>query len=187
MLHRLDLRGFDGDLRARLPRPGAGRAEPAEAVREILAEVRKRGDAAVREYTQRFDGVAVDDLRVPPAELAAALAAIPPLLREALEAAQASILSFHREQLRPDTRHERDGLVVRELRQPVTRAGIYVPGGRARYPSTVLMTAVPARVAGVHEVVLCVPPDADGRVAEATLAAAALAEVDEVYRIGGAQ
>src|SRR5439155_11700157 len=153
MLHRLDLRGFDGDLRARLPRPGAGRAEPVDAVRQILAEVRKRGDAAVREYTERFDGVAVDELRVPAAELDAALAGVAPLLREALEAAQAAILSFHREQLRDDTRHERDGLVVREVRQPVDRAGVYVPGGRARYPSTVLMTAVPARVAGVPEVV----------------------------------
>src|SRR5947208_2211255 len=187
MLTRLDLRGLDGDLRSRLPRPHDSEAAPTDAVREILAEVRKRGDAAVREYTQRFDGVALDDLRVELAELAAALRATPPELREALEVAQVNIVAFHRTQLRRDGRHERDGLVVRELRRPVGRAGLYVPGGRARYPSTVLMTAVPARVAGVPELVLCVPPAEDGSVDQATLAAAALAGVDEVYRVGGAQ
>ena len=153
----------------------------------ILADVRERGDAAVREYTQRFDGVALDDLRVDPAELAAALASIPPLLREALEAARTNIGAFHRQQLprrQPSRARRRRGP---ELRRPVDRAGLYVPGGRARYPSTVLMTAIPARVAGVAELVLCVPPDADGHVAPVTLAAAALAGVDEVYRIGGAQ
>jgi histidinol dehydrogenase len=158
-----------------------------EAVREILADVRRRGDAAVREYTERFDGVAVDDLRVSPEEMGAALDAAPHALRQALEVALDAIAAFHREQVRVDGRHERDGIVVRELRRPVDRAGLYVPGGRARYPSTVLMTAVPARVAGVAELVLCVPPDPDGRVAAPTLAAAALAGVDEVYRCGGAQ
>src|SRR4029078_10975672 len=103
--------------------------------------------------------------------------------REALESPGQSIAAYHREQVRIDARYERDGVVVRELRRPVARAGLYVPGGRARYPSTVLMTAVPARGAGVPELVLCVPPDADGTVAPPTLAAAALAQVDEVYRV----
>jgi histidinol dehydrogenase len=191
MLARLDLRGVDveraDDLRSQLPRPDAGGAAPVEAVRTILAEVRKRGDGALREYTKRFDGADIDDLRVPQAELDAALADVPPLLREALEAARASITAFHREQVRIDVRYERDGVVVREVRRPVDRAGVYVPGGRAAYPSTVLMTAVPARVAGVGQVALCVPPDADGRVDPTVLAAAALAGVDELYRVGGAQ
>jgi histidinol dehydrogenase len=187
MLTRIDLRGIDGDLRSRLPRPHDSEVAPTDAVREILAEVRKRGDAAVREYTQRFDGVALDDLRVDPSELAAALRATPPELREALEVAKANIAAFHRTQVRADGRHERDGLVVQELRRAVDRAGLYVPGGRARYPSTVLMTAIPARVAGVERLVLCVPADGDGHVAPVTLAAAALAGVDEVYAIGGAQ
>ncbi|MFN2607822.1 MAG: histidinol dehydrogenase [Acidimicrobiales bacterium] len=187
MLTRLDLRGAGGDLRARLPRPPAPGPGPVAAVREILAAVAARGDAALREYTERFDGVAVDDLRVPPADLVAALEATPPALRRALEESRDAIAAFHRGQVRVDSRHEREGVVVRELRRPVDRAGLYVPGGRARYPSTVLMTAVPARVAGVAEVVLCVPPERDGRVAQVTLAAAALAEVDEVYRCGGAQ
>jgi histidinol dehydrogenase len=189
MLHRLDLRGVpaDADLAGRLPRPEAAKEPPVAAVQAIIADVRVRGDAALREYTERFDGPVVDDLRVPSAELEAALTSIPPLLREALDAALANIGDFHRQQLRDDSRHERDGLVVRELRRPVDRAGLYVPGGRARYPSTVLMTAVPAKVAGVPEVVLCVPPSEDGLVDQATLAAAALAGVDEVYRVGGAQ
>ena len=187
MLTRLDLRGAGGDLRARLPRPAAAGAGPVEAVREILADVRERGDEALRELTLRFDGVAVDELRVPPAEVEAALESTPDGLRGAMEAARDAVAAFHREQVRVDSRHEREGIVVRELRRPVDRAGLYVPGGRARYPSTVLMTAVPARVAGVPEIVLCVPPEADGRVAGPTLAAAALGGVDEVYRCGGAQ
>ncbi len=187
MLTRLDLRGAGGDLRSRLPRPAAAGSEPIEAVRQILAAVRDRGDAAVRELTARFDGVTLDDLRVPPRELEVALERLPEALRVALEAARDSIAAYHREQVRVDSRHERDGIVVRELRRPVDRAGLYVPGGRARYPSTVLMTAVPARVAGVPELVLCVPPERDGTVAAPTLAAAALAGVDEVYRCGGAQ
>jgi histidinol dehydrogenase len=188
MLTRLDLRGCPRDqLAARLPRPSQGGDAPLAAVREVLAEVRKRGDAAVREFTERFDRVAIDDLRVPASELTAALDALPGPLRRALEAARGAIEDYHRSQVREETVHERDGVVVRELRRPVDRAGCYVPGGRARYPSTVLMTAVPARVAGVPEIALCVPPGTDGRVPGVTLAAAALAGVDEVYRIGGAQ
>jgi histidinol dehydrogenase len=187
MLTRLDLRGADGDLLARLPRPATAGPGPVDAVREILAAVAARGDDAVREYTARFDGVEIDELRVPPEALETALAGIPGELRRALEAARDAIAAFHREQVRVDSRHEREGVVVRELRRPVNRAGLYVPGGRARYPSTVLMTAVPARVAGVAELVLCVPPEREGTVAAVTLAAAALAGVDEVYRCGGAQ
>ena len=191
MLQRLDLRGRvddTADLRTILPRPEAAKEPPVAAVQAILADVRARGDAAVREATAKFDKVELDDLRVPAADLDAALASIPPLLREALEAARGNILAFHRDSVHEDSTYEKDGIVVRELRRPVDRAGLYVPGGRAEYPSTVLMTAIPARVAGVPEVVLCVPPNsATGKVPESTLAAAALAGVDEVYSIGGAQ
>ena len=187
MLTRLDLRGFTGDLRAALPRPDAGGAAPVDAVRAILADVRQRGDAAVRELTERFDGVAIDHLRVAPGDIEAALEAIDDDLRDALTNARDNIEAYHRSSIPDAHRYEQDGLVVRGLRRPVDRAGCYVPGGRAIYPSTVLMTAVIAKVAGVPEVVLCVPPGSDGRVPQATLAAAALAGVDEVYRIGGAQ
>jgi histidinol dehydrogenase len=186
MLSRLDLRGV-ADPTVGLPRPEVAGDAPIAAVQAIIAEVRAGGDGALRELTARFDGVEIDELRVPASDLLAAVDAIPPLLREALDAARAAIVAYHREQVRPELRHERDGLLVRELCVPVARAGLYVPGGRASYPSTVLMTALPARVAGVAEVALCVPPRPDGTVDPAVLAAAAIANVDEVYRVGGAQ
>lgn len=187
MLHRLDLRSNSGDLRQVLPRPEAAEAGPVAAVQAILADVRSRGDAAVRTYSERFDGVVLSELRVPPAEIEASLDALDPGLRSALEAAALGIEDFSRHQLVEARVYERDGIVVEERHQPVDRAGCYVPGGRAIYPSTVLMTAIPARVAGVPEVILCVPPDASGHVPQATIAAAAIAKVDEVYRVGGAQ
>ena len=187
MLQRLDLRGVGGDLASRLPRPGSGGEEPVAAVAAILAEVRDGGDAAVARLTERFDGVAVAPGPVGRDELLAAVDGLDPTVRAALVAAAESIDDFHRSQLRPDHTYRRDGIVVEGLRRPVDRAGCYVPGGRALYPSTVLMTAVPARVAGVPEVVLCVPPDASGKVPAVTLAAAAIAGVDEVYPVGGAQ
>jgi histidinol dehydrogenase len=188
VLSRIDLRGV-ADLRGRLPRPAlAGdEAEVVAAVRSILEDVRTRGDDAVRELTRRFDRVDVDDLVVPEAESKRALEALAPELRAGLEAAAANIEAFQRAEATPDVRWEQDGLVVRTVRRPVDRAGCYVPGGLATYPSTVLMTAVPARVAGVGEVVLCVPPGPDGRVPDSVLAAAAIAQVDSVYAIGGAQ
>lgn len=157
------------------------------AVKAILADVRARGDEAVRDLTERFDGVRPGALRVPAADIAAALESIDPELRTALEVAAAGIRHFHEQQVVGDHRYERDGIAVVGRKVPVDRAGCYVPGGRAIYPSTVLMTAIPALVAGVGEVVLCVPPDRTGQVPAATLAAAAIAGVDEVYAIGGAQ
>ncbi|MDQ1355657.1 MAG: histidinol dehydrogenase [Acidimicrobiaceae bacterium] len=162
---------------------------PVAAVREILSQVKAGGDAAVVQLTERFDGVRVeaDRLRVPQSHIDAALDAIPAVLRTAFEAARDAIDAYHRTQLHPDGRHARNGLEIRDLRLPVSRAGVYVPGGRAPLASTVLMTAVPAKVAGVPQVVLCSPPQRDGEVAQAILAAAAIAGVDEVYRVGGAQ
>ena len=187
VLARLDLRGVT-DLRSALPRPSvAGASAVVEAVRAILADVRARGDEAVRELTKRFDGVDLGALEVSTAECKRALESIPAAQRDALELAAANVRDFAAAEAAPDARYERDGLVVRTLRRPVDRAGCYVPGGRAVYPSTVLMTAVPARVAGVGEVVLCVPPDRDGNVPDVVLAAAAVAGVDAVYRVGGAQ
>lgn len=157
------------------------------AVQGILAQVRDGGDQALRGLTERFDGVRLDDLRVAPSDVEAALGAIPSSLLAAFEAAVDAIADYHRAQLHPDGCHVRDGIEVRDLRRPVARAGVYVPGGRAPLASTVLMTAIPAKVAGVAQVVLCSPPQRDGSVAPAILAAAALAGVDEVYRVGGAQ
>ncbi len=192
MLQRLDLRGVDlgnstAQTRALLPRPEVAGEGPTSTVREIIAKVRAEGDAALRELTARFDGCDRPSARVAPDIVAAALDACPADLRAALEAAAAGIRAFHETQNVPAHTFRRDGLVVEGRHQPVDRAGLYVPGGRAVYPSTVLMTAIPARVAGVAEVVLCVPPAADGDVPQVTLAAAAVAGVDEVYAVGGAQ
>lgn len=188
MLKRLDVRGVPHrELRALLPKPAVAGAEPIAAVRDILADVEARGDAAVRDCTERFDHVRLERLRVPDEDLHAALHAIEPTVRHALEAAAAAITDFQRSTLVAPHRHEAGGVTVRSWRQPVARAGCYVPGGRALYPSTVLMTAIPAKVAGVAEVALCVPPDRSGTVPAVTLAAAAVAGVDEVYAIGGAQ
>jgi histidinol dehydrogenase len=189
MLSRVDLRGVPvNELAGYLPRPDVAGEGPVAAVREILADVRARGDASLRDLTERFDGVRPDALRVSPEEIAAACDATEPAVRRALESAAERIREFHQTQVRSDHEMRRDGILVEALVRPVQRAGIYVPGGRAAYPSTVLMTAIPALVAGVPEVALAVPPDREtGRVADVTLAAAAIAGVDEVYGIGGAQ
>ncbi|TML65535.1 MAG: histidinol dehydrogenase [Actinobacteria bacterium] len=188
MLTRLDLRGDDADVRALLARADAGATpDDLESVRAVIADVRARGDAAVRELTERFDGCVVGDLRIPEDALMVALDAIDDELRDALTYARDAIRAYHEAQGSAGLVFERNGVHLREIVIPVARAGCYVPGGRAAYPSTVLMTAVPARVAGVPEIAMCVPPDRDGQVPTATLAAAALAGVDEVYRIGGAQ
>jgi histidinol dehydrogenase len=187
VLRRLDLRGTGtADLRNRLPRPAAQTEPPVEEVRGLLADVRERGDTAVRELAERFDGVVLDDLRVPDTEVAAALDAIPTELRDALEAAHDNIAAYHAAQVDAvETVHRNGSVEIRELVRPVDRAGCYVPSALAPLVSTALMTLVPAKVAGVREVLLASPARPDGRVPTGILAAAALAGADEVYRIGG--
>ena len=187
MLRRLDLRGPLQDVRSVLPRPVAAGEGPLEEVRAIVADVRERGDVALRDMTARFDGAELEAIRVDPTEVAAAPDRVQPEVLAALEVAAEAVRRHHVGQVRPERRTEEDGLVIRSLSRPVERVGCYAPGGRAAYPSTVLMTAVPAQVAGVDEVVLCVPPGVDGRIADVTLAAAAVAGVDAVYAVGGAQ
>lgn len=187
VLSRIDLRGFVGDVAERLPRPSAPADGPVDAVREILAAVKTRGDDALREFTQRFDGVELVSTRVDPAEIEAAKGRISADVLAALEAAAESIAAYHEAQMPHDVDFRRPGLRIAGMHRPVERAGCYVPGGRAVYPSTVLMTAVPARVAGVEEIVVCVPPGPDGKVPDVTLAAAAVAGVSEVIPVGGAQ
>ncbi|MCB1255876.1 MAG: histidinol dehydrogenase [Microthrixaceae bacterium] len=187
MLNRLDLRGVD-DFVGRLPRPVVDEDGPVQAVRQILSDVRERGDEALLELTAKFDGVDLESIRVSPDVIQGALDSLPPEVRQAMETARDRIADHHRAQLTPPVQHSSDGISISSSRRPVDRVGCYVPGGRAEYPSTVLMTAVPALVAGVSEVALCVPPDrTTGSVPVSTLAAAALAGVTEVYSVGGAQ
>ncbi len=168
----------------------AGLREKTAAVREILDAVRTRGDAAVAAYTERFDGVALtpDRFEVTPAELDAALASIDPELRGILERAHANIAHFHGRNLRESWEEQaEDGTVIGQRVWPIERAGVYVPGGKAFYPSSVLMNIVPAKVAGVDEIVMVSPPSRDGDVHPVVLAAARIAGATRVFRIGGAQ
>ncbi|MFA5398918.1 MAG: histidinol dehydrogenase [Dehalococcoidia bacterium] len=163
--------------------PG-GRIETA--VREIIAGVRKGGDPALIAYAERFDGARLKSLEVTPREVTAALTSIDPRLMNALKFAAARLVKFHKICMRIYGRgFFKNGLGQQVL--PIERAGIYVPGGTASYPSTVLMTAIPARVAGVKEIIMSTPCGKDGKVPAGTLAAAFIAGVDRIFKIGGAQ
>jgi len=158
-----------------------------QRVREIVEAVRGDGDEAVARFTHQLDGFPGGPLEVPEIEAKAALSGLEPALRVALERAADRIRWFH-ERAKPQSwRAERDGAVLGVDHHPVRRAGVYIPGGLTALPSTVLMTVIPAKVAGVAEVVLCTPPGREGQVNQTILAAAALTGVDRVYRIGGAQ
>jgi len=156
-------------------------------VAALLAEVRARGDAALYELARRLDGVSLDSLEVPRAAIRAALDRQPPALRRAMERSALNVATVH-SAFRPQAIQVEvePGIVVERRPDPVERVGVYAPGGRAAYPSSVLMGAVPARVAGVREVILCSPPGPDGVPSDAVLAAAAVAEVGRVFALGGA-
>ena len=172
-----------------LSRKRAGTPPEVEAsVAEILEAVRLRGDAAVLEYGARFGGAELTALRVDDAELEAAAARCAPALLSALGQAAENIRAFHKEQLRPGFRLERPGGVILGQRVlPLDTVGIYVPGGTAAYPSTVLMDAIPAALAGVRRVVMATPCGGDGRINDAVLAAAKIAGVTDIFKMGGAQ
>ena len=159
------------------------------AVAAIIAEVRARGDAALLEYTARFDRLALtaDRIRIAPEEIDAATAGIRPELAEALDLAATRIEAFHRAQLPADLRYtDAAGLTLGMRWTALDAVGLYVPGGKAAYPSSVLMNALPARVAGVRRIAMCVPAP-DGVLNPLVLAAARRAGVSEIYRVGGAQ
>lgn len=169
---------------------GVSDATVTETVKNILADVKKRGDAAVVEYSQRFDRVkasSMAELEIPVERAAAALAALPAEQRQALQQAAERIRSYHQHQKQESWHYtEADGTLLGQQVTPLDRAGLYVPGGKAAYPSSVLMNAIPAKVAGVQELIMVVPtPDDD--VNELVLAAAAIAGVDRIFAIGGAQ
>ncbi len=184
-MKRIDLRGVPA-ADWRLPQLDIEADLPVDSVRDIIDNVRLRGDAALREYSERFDGVELGRLVLDPFDLERAAAMLPQRQLAALELAADRVRTFHEHQVPDDRLVELDGVAVTTLHRPVERAGSYVPGGRALYPSTVIMTAVPAAVAGVDEVIVCVPPAADGAVPPVTLAAAHLAGVDRVHPVGGA-
>ncbi|MBE6758153.1 MAG: histidinol dehydrogenase [Ruminococcaceae bacterium] len=168
--------------------PNVPTVNVADTVAAILANVRENGDAALKEYTARFDGAKPDALTVSAEELEEAIAAVSPRFLEILEKAAANIRRFHERQVRNSfILNEQNGVVVGQKIIPVDRAGLYVPGGTAAYPSTVLMDAIPAKIAGCREVVMVTPPGKDGKVNPVILAAAKIAGIDRIFKVGGAQ
>lgn len=159
-----------------------------DRVDEIIAAVRSRGDAALVEYSRRFDGHDLADLRVSPEEFAEARRTIEPKLYEAIGRAIANITAFHRNQIDPGfTWRQGEDILLGQRIRPIDRVGIYVPGGTASYPSTVMMNVIPANLAGVKEIVLVTPADRTGRIRASVLVAADLLGVRQIYKVGGAQ
>ena len=179
-------------VQARIERTFGEALSPQQLVDRIVGDIRRRGDDAVLEYTVKIDGVTLTaaGMEVTAAEKKQAMAALPAELADVLQQAAANIRRFYEEQLendRPWTSSRGTGSWVGQRRTPLDRVGIYVPGGTAAYPSSVLMTAIPAVVAGVREVTMMVPPSPDGSVNPLVLAAAEIAGVKRIFRIGGAQ
>jgi histidinol dehydrogenase len=181
--------GFERDFRTLLDQARETTTRVDAAVAAIIAEVRARGDEALCAFTETFDRLAItaEGLAIPPAEIDAAVAAIPPALMDALDLAATRIEAFHQAQMPIDMQMQDDAGLTLGLRwTPLDSVGIYVPGGKAAYPSSVLMNALPARVAGVGRIAMCVPTPG-GVLNPLVLAAAHRAGVTEIFRVGGAQ
>ena len=168
------------------------RTEPTVSVEDVVTDiiktVRARGDAALLEYCEKFDKARLDSLAVTEDEIDEAMNLVEPKFLEILEKAAKNIRKFHERQVRNSfIINDEDGIVVGQKVIPVDRAGLYVPGGTAAYPSTVLMDSIPAKIAGVREVVMVTPPSKDGKVNPVILAAARIAGIDRIFKVGGAQ
>ena len=168
------------------------RVEPtvnvADIVTEIITNVRKNGDKALLEYCEKFDKAKLTTLQVTKEEIDEAVASVDPDFLRILQRAAANIRKFHSKQVRNSfIINDEDGILMGQKIIPVDRAGLYVPGGTAAYPSTVLMDSIPAKIAGVPELVMVTPPNAEGKVNPVILAAAHVAGVDRIYKVGGAQ
>ena len=153
----------------------------------IIAEVRARGDQALFEYTARFDKALLNSLEVSAEEIDEAFAAVDPEFLDILREAATNIRAFHEKQVRNSFVLNRDGVVMGQKVTPIERVGLYVPGGTAAYPSTVLMDSIPAKIAGCETIVITTPPGPDGKVNPVILAAAKIAGVDRIFKMGGAQ
>ncbi len=188
MMRRIELARGKRLERSDIERSGGIDAEVLNVAMRIVDDVRQRGDEALRDYTEQFDKATIDVLAVTEAEIEEALAVVGDDFLEAIATAAVAIEDFHRRQV-PQSWFtvEEGGIFLGQKVTPIARVGIYVPGGRACYPSSVLMNAIPAVVAGVEEIAMVVPPGPDGKVNPYTLAAAAEAGVTEIYKVGGAQ
>lgn len=168
------------------------RVEPTvnvtEIVTDIISNVRQKGDEALLDYAKKFDKAELTSLQVTEAEIDEAFAAVEPRFLEVLEKAAANIRKFHQRQVRTSfIINDEDGVLMGQKVIPLDKAGLYVPGGTAAYPSTVLMDSIPAKIAGVKEIVITTPPNKEGKVNPVILAAAKIAGVDKIFKVGGAQ
>ena len=179
---------LDDDLRLLLSRQ-VGIQDVLPNVSEIIAEVASEGDKALFKYTEKFDGAKLESLRVTPEEIAGAYEAVDEDLMDSLRQAAENIFAFHSEQKERDfwLTEVTPGVLVGQKVVPLESVGSYVPGGRASYPSSALMTVIPAKVAGVPRIVVCTPPASDGQINPLTLVAADMAGADEIYKLGGVQ
>ena len=160
---------------------------PIEPVRDIIKQVRESGDDALRDLTKKFDGILLDELRVDENTIEEAYESVPQGFKDALNASAEAITRYQKSQLREHALLQDDGLTIETVQKPVSSAGCYVPGGLAAYPSTLLMTTLIAKAAGVERIAVTVPPATEKGISVETLAAAFVAKVDDVYPIGGAQ
>lgn len=189
MVKRINARGREaGEVAAGLRRTdGFLSTSVREIARGIVEGVREGGDAALLDYTERFDGVRPENVRVPAGEIEKARDSLPDEIRESFLYAIENVRAFHRREMGRSWEQSRRGATVGQRVRPIRRAGLYVPGGHGAYPSTLVMSAVPAQVAGVGEIRICTPPGPDGHADESVLAVAALLGLEEVYALGGAQ
>lgn len=179
---------YGKDLEKEIFARSTSAADVSGAVSAILSDVRDRGDEALRDYTKRFDGAQLDSIEVPASEIEKAALSMDGEFLRVLRRAADNIRSYHSRQKRDSfVISEKNGIVLGQKIVPVSVAGIYVPGGTAAYPSTVLMDTIPAKLAGVGQVVMVSPPGKDGKISQAVLAAAYVAGVDRVFSVGGAQ
>lgn len=189
MSKKLDAREMDvKELLPNLRRPGGFLSKKVRDIaRDIVEDVRERGDAALLEYTERFDGVRPDPIRATKEELEQARAHLTPDVEESFGVAIENVRAFHGREMDRPWERSRNGATTGQRVRPIRRAGLYIPGGHGAYPSTLVMSAVPAQVAGVGDIRVCTPPGPDGRPNPIVLAVANLLGLEDVYAVGGAQ
>ncbi|MBQ6932638.1 MAG: histidinol dehydrogenase, partial [Clostridia bacterium] len=180
---------YDGEIKAEdIFAREEEKSTVGETVAAIIAAVRKNGDKALREYSEKFDKAKLESLEVTADEIDAAFNALEPEFISVIEEAAENIREFHRHQIKTGfVITPRDGVVLGQRVIPLQRVGLYVPGGTASYPSSVLMNCIPAKLAGCDEIVMVTPPSQDGSIKSAILVAAKIAGVDRIFKVGGAQ
>ena len=178
----------DVDLEKELARSQFSYVDVNETVESILKDVKARGDKALIEYTEKFDGVKLENLEVTEEEIQKAFDTIDKDLMEVIQYSHDNIKKFHEKQVRNDFLiRQENGVILGQVVNPIEKVGLYVPGGTAAYPSTVLMNAVPAKIAGCKEIVMVTPPTKDGTILPSLLVAAKISGVDRIFKVGGAQ